>query len=152
MLFRSVLAMSEDIRVLLVKLADRLHNMRTLHHIEDPGKRRRIATETMDIYAPLAERIGMQEMKNELEDLAFAEINPDVRDSILARLDFLRKQGGDLVARIITQLGATLAEAGIKATVVGREKTPYAVWRKMWHQEVGFEQLSDIMGFRVIID
>ena len=147
-----VLAMSEDIRVLLVKLADRLHNMRTLHHIEDPEKRRRIATETMDIYAPLAARIGMQEMKSELEDLAFAEINPDVRNSILARLDFLRKQGGDLVARIITQLGATLAEAGIKATVVGREKTPYAVWRKMWHQEVGFEQLSDIMGFRVIVD
>ena len=147
-----VLAMSEDIRVLLVKLADRLHNMRTLHHIEDPEKRRRIATETMDIYAPLAARIGMQEMKNELEDLAFAEINPDVRNSILARLDFLRKQGGDLVARIITQLGATLAEAGIKATVVGREKTPYSVWRKMWYQEVGFEQLSDIMGFRVIVD
>ncbi len=147
-----VLAMSEDIRVLLVKLADRLHNMRTLHHIEDPEKRRRIATETMDIYAPLAERIGMQEMKNELEDLAFAEINPDVRNSILARLDFLRKQGGDLVARIITQLGATLAEAGIKAAVVGREKTPYSVWRKMWHQEVGFERLSDIMAFRVIVD
>ena len=147
-----VLAMSEDIRVLLVKLADRLHNMRTLHHIEEPEKRRRIATETMDIYAPLAERIGMQEMKNELEDLAFAEINPDVRNSILARLDFLRKQGGDLVARIITQLGATLAESGIKAAVVGREKTPYSVWRKMWHQEVGFEQLSDIMGFRVIVD
>ncbi len=147
-----VLAMSEDIRVLLVKLADRLHNMRTLHHIEDPEKRRRIATETMDIYAPLAARIGMQEMKSELEDLAFAEINPDVRNSILARLGFLRKQGGDLVARIITQLGATLAEAGIKTTVVGREKTPYSVWRKMWHQEVGFEQFSDIMGFRVIVD
>ncbi len=147
-----VLAMSEDIRVLLVKLADRLHNMRTLHHIEDPEKRRRIATETTDIYAPLAERIGMQEMKTELEDLAFAEINPDVRNSILARLDFLRKQGGDLVARIITQLGTTLAEAGIKAAVVGREKTPYSVWRKMWHQEVGFERLSDIMAFRVIVD
>jgi GTP pyrophosphokinase len=147
-----VLAMSEDIRVLLIKLADRLHNMRTLHHIEDPEKRRRIATETMDIYAPLAARIGMQAMKNELEDLAFAEINPDVRNSILARLGFLRKQGGDLVARIITQLGATLAEAGIKATVVGREKTSYSVWRKMWYQEVGFEQLSDIMGFRVIVD
>ncbi|MFQ5618159.1 MAG: RelA/SpoT family protein [Rhodospirillales bacterium] len=147
-----VLAMSEDIRVLLVKLADRLHNMRTLYYIEDPGKRRRIATETMDIYAPLAERIGMHEMKNELEDLAFAEINPDVRNSILARLEFLRKQGGDLVERIITQLGATLDEAGIKAVVVGREKTPYSVWRKMWHQEVGFERLSDIMGFRVIVD
>ncbi len=147
-----VLAMSEDIRVLLVKLADRLHNMRTLQHIASEDKRRRIARETMDIYAPLAERIGMQEMKNELEDLAFAEINPDVRDSILARLDFLRKQGGDLVARIITQLGATLAEAGIKAAVVGREKTPYSVWRKMWYQEVGFERLSDIMGFRVIDD
>ncbi len=126
--------------------------MRTLHHIEDPEKRRRIATETMDIYAPLAARIGMQEMKSELEDLAFAEINPDARNSILARLDFLRKQGGDVVSRVITQLGSTLAEAGIKATVLGREKTPYSVWRKMWHHEVGFEQLSDIMAFRVIVD
>ena len=92
-----VLAMSEDIRVLLVKLADRLHNMQTLRFIKNAEKRRRIARETMDIYAPLAERIGMHRMKDELEDLAFAELHPDARASITARLDFLREQGGDIV-------------------------------------------------------
>ena len=147
-----VLAMSEDIRVLLVKLADRLHNMRTLHFIDKVEKRRRIAVETMDIYAPLAERIGMQGMKNELEDLAFGELNPDARKSILKRLDFLRQKGGDLVPRIITELEKTLADNGIQATIRGREKTPFSVWDKMQEQDVGFEQLSDIMAFRVIVD
>ena len=147
-----VLAMSEDIRVLLVKLADRLHNMRTLHYIADPEKRRRIAMETMDIYAPLAERIGMQEMKNELEDLAFGEINPDARKSILKRLKFLRERGGDLISRIIAELEKVLADHGIKAVINGREKTPYSIWSKMQHKEVGFEQLADIMAFRVIVD
>ena len=147
-----VLAMSEDIRVLLVKLADRLHNMRTLHYIENAEKRRRIALETMEIFAPLAERIGMQEMKGELEDLAFTELNPEARNSILARLKFLRKQGGAVITRILDQLNATLAEAGIKAKIFGREKTPYSVWRKMQRNNVGFEQLSDIMAFRVIVN
>ena len=147
-----VLAMSEDIRVLLVKLADRLHNMRTLHFIDKPDKRRRIAVETMDIYAPLAERIGMQGMKNELEDLAFGELNPDARKSILKRLEFLREKGGDLVSRIITELEKTLSDSGIEATIEGREKTPFSVWDKMQEQDVGFEQLSDIMAFRVIVD
>ena len=147
-----LLAMSEDIRVLLVKLADRLHNMRTLEFIEDEEKRRRIAMETMDIYAPLAERLGMQEMKSQLEDLAFGQLNPDARDSILARLDFLRRQGGDLVDRILNQLEETLAGSGLAATVSGREKTPYSVWRKMQHKNVSFEQLSDIMAFRVVVD
>jgi GTP diphosphokinase / guanosine-3',5'-bis(diphosphate) 3'-diphosphatase len=147
-----VLAMSEDIRVLLVKLADRLHNMRTLHYIRDAEKRRRIAMETMDIYAPLAERIGMQGMKTELEDLAFAELNPDARNSILKRLEFLRERGGDLISRIIAELTRLLADHGIEATITGREKTPYSIWNKMQHKEVAFEQLADIMAFRVVVD
>ena len=147
-----VLAMSEDIRVLLVKLADRLHNMRTLHHVRNAEKRRSIAMETMDIYAPLAERIGMEEMKNELEDLAFAVLNADARNSVLKRLEFLRAQGGDRVPRVLEQLGETLDSAGIAVTVLGREKTPYSIWLKMREKHVGFEQLSDIMGFRVIVD
>jgi len=147
-----VLAMSEDIRVLLVKLADRLHNMRTLHFIKRPEKRQRIAMETMDIYAPLAERIGMQEMKQELEDLAFAEINGDARQSILKRLDFLRTKGEDLIDGIITELQGLMANHGIQAAISGREKTPYSIWKKMQKNEVGFEQLSDIMAFRVIVD
>jgi len=147
-----VLAMSEDIRVLLVKLADRLHNMRTLHHIKSAEKRRRIAMETMDIYAPLAERIGMEELKNEIEDLAFAELNPEARGSVVKRLNFLREQGGDLVTRIVTELQKTLADAGIKADISGREKNPYSIWRKMQKKNIGFEQLSDIMAFRVMVE
>ena len=126
-----VIAMSEDIRVLLVKLADRLHNMRTLKGIASPEKRQRIARETMEIYAPLAERIGMRTVQEELEDLSFLELNPDARDSILARLHFLREQGGDVVTRIAEQLRRVMSEEGLTASVAGREKTPYSVWRKM---------------------
>jgi guanosine-3',5'-bis(diphosphate) 3'-pyrophosphohydrolase len=147
-----VLAMSEDIRVLLVKLADRLHNMRTLHHIKSIEKRRRIAVETMEIYAPLAERIGIQEMKSELEDLAFAEINVEARASIIARLGFLKEEGEDLVPGTINELTATLRKNGIKAVITGREKTPYSIWRKMRHKDISFEQLSDIIAFRIILD
>jgi GTP diphosphokinase / guanosine-3',5'-bis(diphosphate) 3'-diphosphatase len=147
-----VLAMSEDIRVLLVKLADRLHNMRTLRFIRDEEKRKRIARETMEIYAPLAERIGMHEMKDELEDLAFSELYPDARQSIIARLAFLRAKGGDLVERIMDELKETFTNGGLQATVSGREKTAYSVWRKMQNKNVGFEQLSDIMAFRVVVD
>ena len=147
-----VLAMSEDIRVLLVKLADRLHNMQTLHFIKDDEKRRRIARETMDIYAPLAERLGMQRMKDELEDLAFAELQPDARGSILARLDFLRDQGAALVPRIEAELQRNLAEGGLADTLVhGREKSPCSIWRKMQRKNVAFEQLSDVMAFRVLV-
>ena len=148
-----VLAMSEDIRVLLVKLADRLHNMQTLRFIKSDEKRRRIARETMDIYAPLAERIGMHRMKDQLEDLAFAELYPDARASILARLDFLRDKGGDMVPRIEAELQRKLAEGGLAGTVIsGREKSPYSIWRKMQRKNVAFEQLSDIMAFRVLVD
>jgi GTP pyrophosphokinase len=151
--FRKLLiAMSDDIRVLLVKLADRLHNMRTLHYIRNPEKRRRIARETMEIYAPLAERIGMQEMKSELEDLAFAELNPEARDSVLRRLKFLREKDSGFVPRIVEGLQATFREAGIEAEVIGREKTPYSIWMKMQRKNVSFEQLFDIMAFRVIVD
>lgn len=150
--FRKLLiAMSEDIRVLLVKLADRLHNMRTLHHIPDPDKRARIARETMEIYAPLAERIGMRAIQEELEDLAFGQLNSEGRASILARLAFLRERGGDLVSRITDQLKRGLAEEGLEAWISGREKTPYSIWRKMQRKNVGFEQLSDVMAFRVVV-
>ena len=147
-----VLAMSEDIRVLLIKLADRLHNMRTLHHIGNPEKRQRIALETMEIYAPLAERIGMESVKSELEDLAFAELNPDAHKSIVARLKFLREKSGDIVARIIAHLDRTLRDSGVQAALSGREKTPYSIWRKMQQKNIAFEQLSDIMAFRVVVD
>ena len=148
-----VLAMSEDIRVLLVKLADRLHNMQTLHFIKSDEKRRRIARETMDIYAPLAERLGMQRMKDELEDLAFAELQPDARGSILARLDFLRDQGAALVPRIEGELQRKLAEGGLtNALVSGREKSPCSIWHKMQQKNIAFEQLSDVMAFRVLVD
>ncbi len=144
-----LLAMSEDLRVLLVKLADRLHNMRTLSHICDAGKRKRIAGETLEIYSPLAGRIGMREVQEELEDLAFAQINPDARTSIMKRLDFLRTAGQSVVPRIIESLSETLRDAGLAPDVSGREKTPYSIWRKMQRKDVEFEQLSDIMAFRV---
>src|SRR5215467_12088424 len=146
-----VLAMSSDIRVLLVKLADRLHNMRTLQHIKDPARRKRIARETMDLYAPLASRIGMENVKRELEELAFAELNPDGRASVLARQDYLRERGERLVPQIEGELIKTLKEGGLGAQVSGREKTPYSIWRKMQNKNVSFEQLADIMAFRVIV-
>ncbi len=147
-----LLAMSEDIRVLLVKLADRLHNMRTLHYIGDKLKRRRIAHETIEIYAPLAERIGIHGIKDELEDLAFAELNPEARNSILARLTFLRKEGGDLAERIVAALRQDMEAEHITASVSGREKSPYSIWRKMRIKNIAFEQLSDIMAFRIVVD
>ena len=146
-----VLAMSADIRVLLVKLADRLHNMQTLNYIKDVDKRRRIALETLEIYAPLAERMGMQQMKDELENLSFAELYPDAKESIAHRLKYLREQGGDIVPRIIAELKRTLDAAGIEAWISGREKTPYSIWRKMQRKNISFEQLSDIMAFRIVV-
>lgn len=146
-----VLAMSEDIRVLLVKLADRLHNMRTLHHVK-PEKCQRIARETLEIYAPLAERIGLHKIKEELEDLSFGHLNPEARESITKRLSYLRKEGDTLVKNIIKSLVQILKEEKITAEVTGREKTRYSIWRKMQRKNVAFEQLSDIMAFRVVVD
>src|SRR3954470_10502739 len=147
-----VLAMSSDIRVLLVKLADRLHNMRTLHHIKEPARRKRIARETMDLYAPLASRIGMERVKRDLEELAFSELNPDGRASVQARLGYLRETGEQIVPQVEAELVKTLKDGGLDAQVSGREKTPYSIWRKMQQKNVSFEQLADIMAFRIIVD
>ncbi|MCB9981836.1 MAG: bifunctional (p)ppGpp synthetase/guanosine-3',5'-bis(diphosphate) 3'-pyrophosphohydrolase [Rhodospirillales bacterium] len=146
-----LLAMSEDIRVLLVKLADRLHNMRTIEGIKNPEKRRRIALETLEIYVPLAERIGVHKIKGELEDLAFSILNPEARESIAKRLAFLRAEGTDLVDDIIAELKKALEDVGIKAEISGREKTGYSIWKKMQRKNVAFEQLSDIMAFRIVV-
>jgi len=126
-----LLAMSDDIRVLLVKLADRLHNMRTLHHIPNQEKRHRIARETMDIYAPLAERIGMYEFMKEMQTLAFRELEPEAYDSIDKRLTQLKDGGGDRIAKIGSGLKLLLSRAGIEADISGREKHPYSIWKKM---------------------
>ncbi|MBR0653567.1 bifunctional (p)ppGpp synthetase/guanosine-3',5'-bis(diphosphate) 3'-pyrophosphohydrolase [Roseomonas arctica] len=147
-----VLAMSEDIRVLLVKLADRLHNMRTLNAVSKPEKRRRTARETLEIYAPLAERIGMDALKTEIETLAFREMDADAWATIAARLTFLRGQGADLIEAIEQDVKRVLHEAEVKLVdVSGREKSPYSIWRKMQKKNVAFEQLSDIMAFRVTV-
>jgi GTP pyrophosphokinase len=139
--------------VLLVKLADRLHNMQTLRFIKNEERRRRIARETMDIYAPLAERLGMHRMQDDLEDLAFIQLHPDARASIIARLDFLRDEGAAIVPRILAELERKLEESGLVGAVAsGREKSPYSIWRKMQRQNVAFEQLSDVMAFRVLVD
>ncbi|CAN5289062.1 bifunctional (p)ppGpp synthetase/guanosine-3',5'-bis(diphosphate) 3'-pyrophosphohydrolase [soil metagenome] len=147
-----LLAMSDDIRVLLVKLADRLHNMRTLHFIKNGDKRRRIARETMDIYAPLAERIGMYDFMREMQLLAFRELEPEAYDSVTRRLAQLKEGGDDKVARIATGLQTLLEKAGMRVTVSGREKHPYSIWKKMQERHISFEQLTDVMAFRVITD
>jgi GTP diphosphokinase / guanosine-3',5'-bis(diphosphate) 3'-diphosphatase len=145
-----LLAMSDDIRVLLVKLADRLHNMRTLHFIQNPEKRRRIAKETMDIYAPLAERIGMYEYMREMQLLAFSELEPEAYATITGRLAKLTAGGKDKVAEISREFKELLAKNGIEAEVSGREKHPYSIWRKMQERHVSFEQVTDIIAFRII--
>jgi guanosine-3',5'-bis(diphosphate) 3'-pyrophosphohydrolase len=146
-----VLAMSNDIRVLLIKLADRLHNMRTLDHVQSEEKRKRVARETMDIYVPLAQRIGIHHLKDELEDLAFNELNSDARLSIISRLKFLKEEGQDNVGHIIEELKQLFNDNKLKVSIVGREKTPYSIWCKMHLKNVSFEQLSDIMAFRIVV-
>ncbi|MBA5776642.1 bifunctional (p)ppGpp synthetase/guanosine-3',5'-bis(diphosphate) 3'-pyrophosphohydrolase [Stappia sp. F7233] len=145
-----LLAIADDVRVLLVKLADRLHNMRTLQHMPE-SKRGRIAEETMEIYAPLAGRMGMHDMREELEDLAFQTLNPDAYATISERLAQLRAKNEGLISDIETNLTERLAERGIAAVVKGREKRPYSIFRKMQSKSIAFEQLSDIYGFRIIV-
>jgi guanosine-3',5'-bis(diphosphate) 3'-pyrophosphohydrolase len=148
---RLLLAIAEDVRVLLIKLADRLHNMRTLSHMPHEP-RRRSAQETLDIYAPLAGRMGMHEMREELENLAFRELNPEAFAVVSERLDVLESKNVGLVADIERQLKGKLSDRGIEAEVTGRRKLAYSVWRKMERKSLGFEQLSDIFGFRVIVN
>ncbi|MCP5397073.1 MAG: bifunctional (p)ppGpp synthetase/guanosine-3',5'-bis(diphosphate) 3'-pyrophosphohydrolase [Sphingomonadaceae bacterium] len=147
-----LLAMSEDIRVLLVKLGDRLHNMRTLHFIKNEDKRRRIARETMDIYAPLADRVGMYEYMREMQLLAFEQLEPEAYRTITGRLEQIRSGDGGQVDGIALAIKQALAEAGLKVEVSGREKHPYSIWKKMAERHVSFEQVTDIMAFRVITE
>ncbi len=147
-----LLAMSEDLRVLLVKLADRLHNMRTLHYIKSEEKRRRIARETMEIYAPLAERVGMYEYMREMQLLAFEQLEPEAYATITGRLAAIRSEEGAQVGSIALSIKQALAEAGLKVEVSGREKHPFSIWRKMAERHVSFEQITDIMAFRVLTE
>ena len=143
------MAMSKDLRVILVKLADRLHNMRTIKSMK-PEKQAQKARETMEIFAPLAGRMGMQWMREELEDLAFRVLNPDARNSIIRRFITLQRETGDVVHRITADIRAELEKAQIEADVYGRAKKPYSIWRKMQEKDLAFSRLSDIYGFRVI--
>ena len=143
------MATSRDLRVTLVKLADRLHNMRTIKSML-PDKQVQKARETMDIYAPLAGRMGMQWMREELEDLAFRVLNPEGRNSIIRRFITLQRETGDVVERITADMRVELEKADITATVIGRAKKPFSIWRKMEEKEQGFSRLSDIYGFRVV--
>jgi len=145
-----LLAISDDVRVLLVKLADRLHNMRTLEFVP-PESRKRIAEETLDIYAPLAGRMGMQEMREELEDLSFRTLDPEAHAVVKQRLDALAERNRNLIGEIETQLTTNLRSNGLTAKVYGRRKRPFSIWTKMERKSIGFEQLSDIFAFRVIV-
>jgi guanosine-3',5'-bis(diphosphate) 3'-pyrophosphohydrolase len=147
-----ILATSKDIRVLLVKLADRLHNMRTIDAFKSDVKKKRIAKETMEIYAPLAERMGMNLIRDELEDLSFSVLNKEARDLITKRLKFIKNNRVDNFQDISKNLISVLKENGVSATFAGRQKTPFSIWRKIQNKKISLEHLSDIIGFRVIVD
>ena len=146
-----ILATSKDIRVLLVKLADRLHNMRTLKFVKENEKKIRKAKETMEIYAPLADRMGMNRIRDELEDLSFSILNNDARNLIEERLKFIKNNREDNFKSISTDLVNLLKTKGITAQITGREKTPFSIWRKIQKKKISLEQLTDIIGFRVIV-
>ena len=147
-----ILATSKDIRVLLVKLADRLHNMRTLSSVPNLQKRIKKAKETMEIYAPLADRMGMNSIRDELEDLSFQKLNPEARNLVVERLSTNKKNRENSFKEISKKFIKVLKNSGVNATIVGREKTPFSIWRKMQSKRVSLEQLTDIIGFRVIVD
>ena len=146
-----ILATSKDIRVLLVKLADRLHNMRTLHAVKNIDKKIRKAKETMEIYAPLADRMGMNRIRDELEDLSFSVLNSEARNLILDRLSFIKNKREDIIKQVSDELKNLLISNKIEAEITGREKTPFSIWRKMQNKRISLEQLTDIVGFRVIV-
>ena len=147
-----ILATSKDIRVILVKLADRLHNMRTLNSVPSLEKRLRKAKETMEIYAPLADRMGMNPIRDELEDLSFGQLNPEPRKLIVDRISLNKSNRENNFILISKNLEKILKEKGIEAKIVGREKTPFSIWRKMQSRRVSLEQLTDLIGFRVIVN
>ena len=147
-----ILAISDDIRVLFVKLADRLHNMRTIKFLKDVDKKKKISNETLEIFAPLADRIGIRKIKDELEDLAFDELNAKVKKTIIKRIKFLKSEGKNNIRLIIQQLQKVLKKSNIKAEINGREKTPYSIWKKMKKKNISFEQLSDVMAFKIIVE
>lgn len=147
-----VVAISSDVRVLIVKLSDRLHNMRTLHHIPKPEKRERISTETLEIYAPLARRIGINRICVELEDLSFRYINPAAFESVSLRLAEMRESRAEAVAEVSQVIMARLEEAGIQGRIFGREKRPYSIWRKLERKGTSFDEIADIYAFRLIVD
>jgi RelA/SpoT family (p)ppGpp synthetase len=147
-----ILATSKDIRVLLVKLADRLHNMRTIKSIKNEDKRKRIAQETMEIYAPLADRMGMHRIRDELEDLSFEILNLDARKLIQIRLNEIKKDKDDIFESLSLEIKNLLVENDITASIYGREKTPFSIWRKVQKKRVSLEQITDIIGFRIILD
>ena len=147
-----ILATSKDIRVLLVKLADRLHNMRTLNSISDEKRRKRIAKETMEIYAPLSDRMGMNHIRDELEDLSFQKLNPEARNLVVERLSINKIARENIFNEISKKFSKVLKSNGVNAKIVGREKTPFSIWRKMQNKRVSLEQLTDIIGFRIIVD
>ena len=147
-----ILATSKDIRVLLVKLADRLHNMRTIKSIKKDDKRKRISQETMEIYAPLADRMGMHRIRDELEDLSFEILNYDARKLIQNRLNEIKKDKKDIFASHSIEIKNLLEKNNIRGQIFSREKTPFSIWRKVQKKRVSLEQITDIIGFRIILD
>jgi GTP diphosphokinase / guanosine-3',5'-bis(diphosphate) 3'-diphosphatase len=147
-----ILATSKDIRVLLVKIADRLHNMRTINSLESDEKKHRIAKETMEIYAPLSDRMGMNRIRDELEDLSFSVLNQNARDLIIKRLKFIKNNREDNFNIVSNELILLLKSKGVNAKIAGREKTPFSIWRKIQNKKTSLEQLTDIVGFRILVN